>query len=478
VFFLITFLLGFGAIFLTWTPLAKNAVGITDILPCLYKTAAQTLAGPGLSIFAFAFFLYAILQSQAFQALFASKRKWLEKRKYFTIGLITLVVALLSANLSWLDELVFFYPLVIPLLLALGFDTFSAVLCLYGGSIAGLMGLISTRRWQTHFEQSFGSVKGKINYYGLAGIGFGLVSFILFVSLIILFNIWYCNRNWNKVNDKKKNLVKPITPPPFSRRKKIILAVAGFFLLGSVLAQISPLANKLEKISPKTPAWISSEYSEREYQGIGNIGKEMKIAKVQERKVGYWGTFGNWKNRALDCWLIIGGVIICLLSQQKILKSLTISAQEAIPFILFYIFTDLLATIMINSGLSEGLAQRILPTTTAPFFKYWLLFSIFGLSLLFNFFVASVGIGTALVVAAAPTLLAISESTLIYAAIFAWMGAILGCAFSPFHGVLLISLKKVKLTYKQFIKKTWKLGLIMLVMTFGLIWFWIKFRIK
>jgi len=54
----------------------------------------------------------------------------------------------------------------------------------------------------------------------------------------------------------------------------------------------------------------------------------------------------------------------------------------------------------------------------------------------------------------APTLLAVSESMLIYAAIFAWIGAILGCAFSPFHGVLLTSLNKIKMSYKQFIQKT------------------------
>jgi hypothetical protein len=65
VFFLVTFILSIGVVLLTWTPLAKNTVGITDILPYLHKTASETLAGPGLSIFIFAFFLYAILQSQA-----------------------------------------------------------------------------------------------------------------------------------------------------------------------------------------------------------------------------------------------------------------------------------------------------------------------------------------------------------------------------------------------------------------------------
>ena len=125
-FFLITFLISIGAILLTWTSLASTPIGITNIFQCIYKTTAKRLAGQGLSIFAFAFFLHAILQSQVFQALFASKRKWLEKKKYFTIGLITIVAALLSSNLSWFDEFVHFYPLVIPLLMAMGFDALMA----------------------------------------------------------------------------------------------------------------------------------------------------------------------------------------------------------------------------------------------------------------------------------------------------------------------------------------------------------------
>ena len=63
-----------------------------------------------------------------------------------------------------------------------------------------------------------------------------------------------------------------------------------------------------------------------------------------------------------------------------------------------------------------------------------------------------------LVAVFAPTLLAISDSTLIYAAIFAWLGGIIGMAFSPNNGILMASLEKSKISYKQFIKKTWILG--------------------
>jgi len=53
---------------------------------------------------------------------------------------------------------------------------------------------------------------------------------------------------------KEGSLIKPPPLPQFSQRRKIILVVAGFFLLGSFLAQVSPLASKLEKVFPKAPS--------------------------------------------------------------------------------------------------------------------------------------------------------------------------------------------------------------------------------
>jgi hypothetical protein len=95
-----------------------------------------------------------------------------------------------------------------------------------------------------------------------------------------------------------------------------------------------------------------------------------------------------------------------------------------------------------------------------------------------TFIVSSVAIAVALVTAFAPILLAFGESTLIYAAIFAWVGAIIGMAFSPNNGILRASLEKGKITYKQFIKKTWKLAVTMALSALGLVVFWTRFMVK
>ena len=80
--------------------MATTRVGVADIFPLIYKTFVERAASHLPSLIAFAFFLFAILNSKAFEALFASKRKWLVKRKYFTIGLITVASALFASQLT------------------------------------------------------------------------------------------------------------------------------------------------------------------------------------------------------------------------------------------------------------------------------------------------------------------------------------------------------------------------------------------
>jgi uncharacterized ion transporter superfamily protein YfcC len=476
-FFLITFLISIFTIALTWTPLATTKIGITNILPYIYKTAAETLAEQGLCIFAFAFFLHAILQSQTFQALFASKRKWLQKRKYFTIGLITICAALLSSSLSWFDEFTHFYPLVTPLLTAMGFDLFSAVLCLYGGSVAGLLGLVSPERINTHFARCFEGVKGKINYTSLTGIGFRLVSFVFFISIVILFNVWYCSRNKQpSISKKNDNLIEEETPPPFNRNRKIILAVASFFLVSSFLAQMPVVADKLrlDEKAEIIPSWVTSEEEKESYIKVGEIEK-MKIAKVKEGKEKDWGTFGEWKEKAISCWLIMGGMIICLVAKQSIMENLITAVQDSIPLVLIYIFSGVPAGIISDSGMSKKLAEKLLPETAKTSASVLALISIFCCSFLLTFMVGSTtALATTLVATSAKILLPLSADTLIGSALLAWIGAVIGMAFSPNNGILRASLEKNKITYRQFIKKVWKLGLIMLLVASGLVIFQVK----
>ena len=102
-FYLISLLVILFTTLLTWTPLAVNSAGILDIVPNILKSARQIVFGDswqGIGIFAFAFFLYAVLQSQAIQSLFTAKKKWLQKKGLWTVALITIVSSFLASGLS------------------------------------------------------------------------------------------------------------------------------------------------------------------------------------------------------------------------------------------------------------------------------------------------------------------------------------------------------------------------------------------
>ena len=117
--------------------------------------------------------------------------------------------------------------------------------------------------------------------------------------------------------------------------------------------------------------------------------------------------------------MILGGIVICLLAKQSIIGNLVKSTQNVFPLILVYIFAAVPATILQDSGVSANLTKKLLPIKAVPGVATWALLGVFGLSLCFAFLVCSTAMTATLVASLAPTLLAISESTLIYAACFA-----------------------------------------------------------
>src|SRR5690349_9992833 len=108
------------------------------------------------------------------------------------------------------------------------------------------------------------------------------------------------------------------------------------------------------------------------------------------------------------------------------MESFITAAKNSLPLLIVYIFAAVPAGIIESSGISKNLAERILPRSVSPNAGLWFLIGIFAFSTLTSFFISSTAMTTNLVAVSAPALLSISESTLIYAAIFAWMGGIIG----------------------------------------------------
>ncbi|WP_147409626.1 hypothetical protein [endosymbiont GvMRE of Glomus versiforme] len=454
------------------------------------KSAQQIVFGEGwqaIGIFTFAFFLYAVLQSQAIQSLFTAKSKWLQKKGLWTVALITIFSSFLASGLSWYDEFIHFYPLVVPLLLAMGFDIFGALLCLYGGASAGQMAKFSSEAMQFGFNQSANkhpTLEGKgISFSGNDGIGFRMIAWLALTAIVVMFNLWYCNKVFQKRKIKTKQLTtQSITEkvtPKFTTARKWILFLAGFFLAISIAGQMAKgRAKKWEenykgKIPPEvTSSYEAGEnYSGKEHIELGAADKKGAtiLAEVKEdQKENLWGTFGKWEELQIYSWFIIGGIIICLLSKQNIVNTLIVSLKKSIPLVLSYILMFTPMVIIRDSGMSKNISE-LLPTRTTPSARYWLLFGALLIPLIISLVFPI--LRHALNYIAVPLFYAVSKNTLMYGIIIVLIGSTIGMTFSPVNGILQTSLQQNKITYKEFLKKTWVLGLLLLAVVLPLIWF-------
>ena len=64
--------------------MATTPIGILDIIPAIFKTAQKkifNLNGNGFGVIAFAFLIYAFLESKVLQNLFASKQEKLKQNQ-------------------------------------------------------------------------------------------------------------------------------------------------------------------------------------------------------------------------------------------------------------------------------------------------------------------------------------------------------------------------------------------------------------
>jgi len=166
---------------------------------------------------------------------------------------------------------------------------------------------------------------------------------------------------------------------------------------------------------------------------------------------------------------VIGALIICLLSQQNIANTLVTAAQKTIPVILGYIFMMTSATIVQESGMTDKLKNFLLSEKVTKHANVFALFSIFFSLLFICFFVESLAFP--LFLSISPVLLAISRNTLLFGAMVMILARFLAASVSPANSILMSALKEIGVTYKEYIKKTWVLWLITLLVALGLVGF-------
>ena len=369
----------------------------------------------------------------------------------------------------------------------MGFDIFGSLLCLYGGASAGQMAKFSSEAMQFNFNQSANrhpTLEGKgISFNGGDGIGFRVITWLALTAVVVMFNLWYCNKVFQRQKTKQltaQTITTEKVAPKFTTARKWILFLAGFFFVISVVGSMcSRAAKKWEesKYNGKIPSQITSsykageDYSGKKHEELGEVGKKDKITLAQvnkDKKENFWGTFGKWGDLQTYSWFVIAGIIICLLSKQNIANTLVVSFKKSIPLVLAYILMMTPMVIIKDSEMAEKIPES-LPARATPNARYWLLLGALLIPLLVNLLLP--GMRGILAYIAVPLLYAVSKNTLMYGIIIIMLGATIGMTFSPTNGILQTTLQQNKITYKEFLKKTWILGLLLLAVALPLVLF-------
>jgi len=478
-FFLIYLVIFLLLIVISWTPIAGKSIGITNLIPSIWESAKEILDlehGNGLSIIAMAFLLYALLHSKSVQALFASKRKWLQKRKLAAVAIITITTSLLASTLWWADEFIHFYPLIIPFLLIMGFDTFSSLLCLYGGSAVGIIGSIGSQGRQ-HFFNKIVNPKAKTHFTGSEGRSFSIMVWLILTTILVFFNIWYCNKVQKKPSSLfTNNQAEPVAKaPPFNWRRKLILFLSFFFILISILGSVNWIAEKTGKMTDNVSEKICNEEIKEDYKDLGKVRvtddtspkkegeenkNEMDIAEKTKEKTSAWKKFGKWGHPQIVYWFTIGGIIICLIAKLNIFNTLITTITKTAPIIIAYIFAY--TSIVLVGKMKLKVEPNFLPNSRFGVFPV-----IFAVIFILTFL--SISVRSTLVGLMAPTLKSLSANTLAYSITVVHMARMVAEGVSPLNSNLQLSLTATNSSYKKYIKKTWILWLIITVICLVLI---------
>ncbi|MFT5886398.1 MAG: putative ion transporter superfamily protein YfcC [Arcticibacterium sp.] len=167
--------------------------------------------------------------TKAFDSGVASLSELLKGKEIILIILITCLIAAGGSTFGLAEETIAFYPILVPVFLAAGYDALVAVACIYIGSSMGSMASTTNP-----FSVIIGSDAAGINW--LSGITGRVL--ILFSGLVI--SLWYIIRYANKVKrEPSKSLIfdqkeeieelflknKGAEVAPLTTKQKIILIV-------------------------------------------------------------------------------------------------------------------------------------------------------------------------------------------------------------------------------------------------------------
>lgn len=233
-------------IILTWIPaISDRPAGILDLFFVAVKGLQEKIE---IIVFILVLggFLNVVMQSQALEAAIAGLLRKLKGKEIWIIPIVMTLTSIGGTTFGMVEETLAFYPIIIPVMVAAGFDVMTGILTVLLGAGVGCLG--STLNPFAIGIAVDETKKAGVDIGTTAGITWRTISWILITAAAIGYVIWYAKRvkkdpTKSKVyelyDEHRQIFVKEGETPEFTKKRKAILWIFGFTFLFMIVAVIS-----------------------------------------------------------------------------------------------------------------------------------------------------------------------------------------------------------------------------------------------
>lgn len=210
----------------TYEQVQANPQGILEVVLAPINGVYDSI-GIILFVFIIGGVIGVINESGAINAGIAALSKATKGHEYFLIIFVTFLIALGGTSFGLAEETIAFYPILIPVYLAAGYDALVCIAAIYMGSSIGTM--FSTTN---PFSVVIGSNAAGINF--TQGIAFRVIGLVLGLIITILYIVRYANKvkknpETSLLYDMREEIHKrfhtEVKEEPFTTRRIFILLV-------------------------------------------------------------------------------------------------------------------------------------------------------------------------------------------------------------------------------------------------------------
>ena len=419
--------------------------------------------------FEFAYFLQIFFLLISIGALYGvlgktgKYRAWVEKIangfkgvELIFLLIVTFVIAVLTSVFDYSYLLLIFFPLLISIILAMGYDKVTALVATIGAMLVGTIG-------STMGNSTSAMIAGLLNigttsgfYYKLALLIFGLVPLVLFLSKAKK------SKTDIKKNEEDDLFIGEKTANKYSIVSLLVVFGVIFVLLivactawsdSFKIDMFSNLHTKVTEFSPKLPyIHITSEKIETGTEKVAIFGKIF----------GTVSAFGEWRFAEMSIVCLVAAIVLGLLYRVKgIFLAMAEGAKKMLKPAFFVMLTYVVVYFAGNEMFFPTIAKHILSISNKSSVILSTIVMALGSALHVDVLYAAnyVVPQLAAVEGANPTLLAVLAQSVYGVTMF----------IVPTSSLLVFGLSYLNVPYKEWVKKTWKLIVALLVVVLAVL---------